>query len=50
MDRKTKKSFNLLGTGSLKNLSILIDTSRKRVEIRRQPPLEKQAGRLLQYQ
>ena len=50
MDRKTKKSFNLLGAGSLKNLSILIDTSRKRVEIRRKPPLEKQARRLLQYQ
>lgn len=50
MDRKTKKSFNLLGAGSLKNLSILIDTSNRRVEIRKKAPLENQARRLLQYQ
>ncbi|MGC8603448.1 MAG: retroviral-like aspartic protease family protein [Desulfomonilaceae bacterium] len=34
MDKKTKRSFNLLGAGSLKNLSILIDTSRKMVQIK----------------
>ncbi len=38
MDRKTKRSFNLLGAGSLKNLSILIDTSRKMVQIKQKPP------------
>ena len=39
MDRKTKRSFNLLGAGSLKNLSILIDTSHKMVQIKQKPPL-----------
>jgi tetratricopeptide (TPR) repeat protein len=39
MDRKTKRSFNLLGAGSLKNLSILIDTSRKMVQIKQKPSL-----------
>ena len=34
IDRKTKHSLNLLGAGSLKNLSILIDTSQKLVQIK----------------
>lgn len=46
MDKKTKKSFNLLGAGSLKNLSILIDTSQKRVEIRRKSSTAAQADNL----
>ncbi|MCX5872352.1 MAG: aspartyl protease family protein [Deltaproteobacteria bacterium] len=46
MDKKTKRSFNLLGAGSLKNLSILIDTSRKRVEIRRKSSTAAQAQNL----
>jgi tetratricopeptide (TPR) repeat protein len=40
MDKKNKRSLNLLGAGSLKNLSILIDTSKKRVEIRRKSSSE----------
>ncbi|MGC8660097.1 MAG: tetratricopeptide repeat protein [Desulfomonilaceae bacterium] len=42
IDKRSKQGLNLLGAGSLKNLSILIDTSQKLVQIRQKAaPSEK---------